>query len=67
MANTLLHPTRVADKLVADDVEQLVSALRYFGLDLPLEQPLAVELVIETLSDGSEVSELRIRPAERVA
>lgn len=64
--NALIHDVRVADKLVVEDCEQLASALRYFGADLPLSDTFAVELMIETLSDGSEVSSLGIRLAESV-
>lgn len=66
MVNTLVHPTVVADRTAVDDAEQLESAIRYFGKDLPLDRTYMVELLVETLSDGSEVSTLRIRHAERV-
>lgn len=66
MVNSLVHEVRVADKLVVEDGEQLASALRHFGTDLPLDKTFCVELLVETLSDGSEVSTLRIREAEPV-
>lgn len=63
MTNELLHSVKVADKLVATNPRELASALKYFGDDLPLENMIAVELLIETLSDGSESLSLRVRPA----
>jgi hypothetical protein len=66
MVNFLVHKVRVADKLVVEDGDQLASAMRHFGTDLPLEKTLCVELLIETLSDGSEASTIRIREAEPV-
>lgn len=64
--NAIVHKVLVAEKLVVEDVEQLASALRYFGVDLPLERTLAVELLQETLSDGSDISTIRIRVADDV-
>ena len=64
--NTLAHKVLVVDKLVVEDVAELASALRYFGVDLPLERTLAVELLQERLSDGSDVSTIRIRVADDV-
>ena len=64
--NTLVHSVRVADKLVVEDCEALAGAIRYFGTDLPLEKTTCIELLIETLPDGSEVSTIRLRPADSV-
>ena len=66
MVNSLVHDVRVADKLVVEDCEQLASAMHYFGTDLPTDRTYCVELMIETLSDGSETSSIRIRLAEPV-
>jgi hypothetical protein len=66
MANFFAHKVRVADKQVVEDCEQLAEAIRHFGTDLPLEKTVCVELLIETLSDGSEISSLRLREAEPV-
>jgi hypothetical protein len=66
MVNSLVHEVRVVDKLVVEDCEQLAGAMRYFGTDLPLDKTWCVELLIETLSDGSEVSTIRLREAEAV-
>lgn len=64
--NTLLHEVRVAEKLVVEDTTALAAAIGWFGDDLPLDKTWCVELLIETLSDGSEVSTIRLRPADPV-
>jgi hypothetical protein len=64
--NSLLHGVRMVEKLVVEDTEGLAAAMRYFGTDLPLDKTWCVELLVETLSDGSEVSTIRLREAEAV-
>jgi hypothetical protein len=66
MVNSLVHDIRIAEKLVVEDCEQLADAIRYFGTDFPLDRTYCVELLIETLSDGSEASSIRVRLAEPV-
>lgn len=68
MANTLLplHETKVTSRIAVDTVGQLIEALRHSSLDEPLDDTHVVEVISETLSDGSKALSVRIRAAEPV-
>lgn len=62
MANTLAHKVECELSLAADTLLELQNALDNIGveLDTPLDAPHFVELLAETLSDGSIVKSVRV-------
>lgn len=69
MTNVLLHRVEVIESTPVETIKQLqdaIGACQGPGKDdRNLAATYLVELLCETLSDGSEVFEVRIRPAER--
>ena len=61
--NTLLHRVDCESRVSVETVDQLIEALTDQTLDLDVTY--VVEVLAETLSDGSVVRSVRIRPAER--
>jgi hypothetical protein len=69
MGNTLVHKTETvfaASVETARAMQLAMAELVESGRDIDLTDTYRVELIEETLSDGSKVQEVRIRKAERV-
>lgn len=65
MSNALLHKVEVVAETV-ETVQQMRDAIAHLAGDTALFPGYRVELLSETLSDGSVACEVRIRLAERV-
>lgn len=64
MVNTLVHEVETLDSATVETVGQLHTALRELtGEDVDLAASYRVELLGETLSDGSVAFSIRIREA----
>lgn len=68
MANALLHKVEVVESYTVETLDQLQVALKELGSgdELNLSHSYRIELLSETLSDGSVAHEINIRKAEAV-
>lgn len=68
--NSLVHEVTVRATEVAETAAQLIDRLVSIGSGDPyddfLDKTYAIDLVVETLSDGSEKHSIRIRAAETI-
>lgn len=66
MVNRLANHVYAVDRLVVETAAELANAMHHFGKKLQLDKTICVELLEETLSDGSKAYSIGVREAEPV-
>lgn len=60
MANALLHPIEVLDGIDCGTAAEVLAAIENMGMNLDLAKSVRVQLIEETLSDGSKAQSISI-------